>query len=1278
MNSRKPFNYLIVTILLIVVTSLLSNAISAQYYWVGGSGNWSDYATHWATSSGGTTFHTTAPTSNDDVIFDANSFTQTGQVVIVDATQANCRTMDWTGVLHNPGFESLSASTILNIFGSFILSPDMTCTLRYVEFEGGTTGNNIRTYGTDLGAFAIIRFMGTGSWNFLDVLNVYSIQFLSGTIHTNNNTLNVTSMMQISGTSAKEFNAGSSILIVGSWNMSATNTTLNMGTSTIIANGFYGDGSSAGPFTYYNVELNQGGLLNDNCTINKLTLGNGGYEGSAIVVESGATIQFSELLINSSLNAPLNIRSSEVGSEAYFSKSSGAVTGDFVILQDIHAIGGATFTLNSSFDMGNNTGWTINAIVPEDFYWVGNTGNWSDFSTHWATSSGGSTFHNRVPSQFDHVYFDANSFTLTGQTVTVDSIFSCASIDFTGAGNNPVFYAAYGDVFSVYGSVNFIENMSGSIYNIIYTGENAVNTIMMGGVYAQNSSFSGSSEWTLLGDLSTANLGFSESCTFNTNGYDVSVYFTFSQNRENVNLNFGSSTISAKDFILGNSSFDFDAGTSTIHVTRNFDGGGYSFYKLVMEEEASVVDQNTFEFLEILPGTTASFEAGSTQTVNQSLVLSGTSGSPINISSNSSGSQATISMAGGTVNGNWLILQDMNASGGATFNAMESVDNGNNTGWNIYAPVAKDFYWVGGSGNWSDFSTHWATSSGGSTFHVRVPGSLDNVFFDTNSFNGSGQQVIIDSDEITFHSMSWEGATDHPALAGNNKAMNIYGSLTLIENMDISVTNYNFFSAGSETITAGKSSNPGTSSYIYFLGGGEWALQDSLTTREIHLENGTFKTNGNWMHIDFAFYFTGDETKVLDLGTSSIFTRTMQWWNSGDNLTFNGANSKISFSSEFTPVSDFPTNVHVNLGDLYVVRGRYQDVASINSTIVVDTLLIEAGKTLKILGFKTVTSKQFIAVGTEEEHISLSCVNEGVKAEIIQTSGTVDGYYLELKDITASGGAAFNAYNSLDLGNVSGWTFYKASQAITFPAIPDKEATDDPFTISATASSGLPVSFEILSGPATIDGATITLTGEAGVVQVQASQEGNEDYLPAPSVKQSFSVGYISQTITFEDIPDKYTTDEAFTISVSSTSGLDVTVEILSGPATISGNLVTLTGETGTVRIQASQEGNDTYSPAEPVIQSFEVALANGVPDAWIIQVSTWPNPAMDKLFVDAPSPTEEMRYEIIDTRGRVIKAAVLTNNCIEVSSLMNGIYILKLSAGETIFYNSFIKTDKP
>jgi hypothetical protein len=80
------------------------------------------------------------------------------------------------------------------------------------------------------------------------------------------------------------------------------------------------------------------------------------------------------------------------------------------------------------------------------------------------------------------------------------------------------------------------------------------------------------------------------------------------------------------------------------------------------------------------------------------------------------------------------------------------------------------------------------------------------------------------------------------------------------------------------------------------------------------------------------------------------------------------------------------------------------------------------------------------------------------------------------------------------------------AQTIDFLPIADKTIVDSIFVISATASSGLPVSFTILEGPATLKGDTVLLTGTTGKVIIRAMQEGNEDYLAAPTVEQVFLV----------------------------------------------------------------------------------------------------------------------------------------------------------------------------
>jgi hypothetical protein len=167
----------------------------------------------------------------------------------------------------------------------------------------------------------------------------------------------------------------------------------------------------------------------------------------------------------------------------------------------------------------------------------------------------------------------------------------------------------------------------------------------------------------------------------------------------------------------------------------------------------------------------------------------------------------------------------------------------------------------------------------------------------------------------------------------------------------------------------------------------------------------------------------------------------------------------------------------------------------------------------------------------------------------------------------------------------------KANQTITFNPLSNKTFGDALFNVSATSSSGLPVSFSIVSGPATISGNTITITG-VGTVVVRATQAGNNNYNAAPAVDRSFVVSKANQTISFGSLSSKTFGNAPFALSATASSGLPVSFQILSGPATISGNTITITG-VGTVTVRATQAGNSNYNAAASVDQAFNVASAN-------------------------------------------------------------------------------------
>ena len=81
----------------------------------------------------------------------------------------------------------------------------------------------------------------------------------------------------------------------------------------------------------------------------------------------------------------------------------------------------------------------------------------------------------------------------------------------------------------------------------------------------------------------------------------------------------------------------------------------------------------------------------------------------------------------------------------------------------------------------------------------------------------------------------------------------------------------------------------------------------------------------------------------------------------------------------------------------------------------------------------------------------------------------------------------------------------KAAQTITFSPPGDHPNGAPAFPLAATASSGLPVAFSVLSGPATVTGNSVQLTGP-GTVTVQATQPGDALTLAAPAMIQTFNV----------------------------------------------------------------------------------------------------------------------------------------------------------------------------
>lgn len=73
--------------------------------------------------------------------------------------------------------------------------------------------------------------------------------------------------------------------------------------------------------------------------------------------------------------------------------------------------------------------------------------------------------------------------------------------------------------------------------------------------------------------------------------------------------------------------------------------------------------------------------------------------------------------------------------------------------------------------------------------------------------------------------------------------------------------------------------------------------------------------------------------------------------------------------------------------------------------------------------------------------------------------------------------------------------------------VSSKKSSSPPFAVvPPTASSGLPVTLTVKSGPATISGNNIVTIIGVGTVVLAANQAGNNNFLPAPEITTSFKV----------------------------------------------------------------------------------------------------------------------------------------------------------------------------
>jgi hypothetical protein len=149
--------------------------------------------------------------------------------------------------------------------------------------------------------------------------------------------------------------------------------------------------------------------------------------------------------------------------------------------------------------------------------------------------------------------------------------------------------------------------------------------------------------------------------------------------------------------------------------------------------------------------------------------------------------------------------------------------------------------------------------------------------------------------------------------------------------------------------------------------------------------------------------------------------------------------------------------------------------------------------------------------GTSLGTIALAKTDGGAEASLEVSTLAVETH--EIIATYSSDSYSLASHSATLTGTVTSTTG-KTAQTISFAGPGVQVYGAAPIHLSATATSGLAVTFTLVSGPATLSaGGVLTITG-VGTVVVEASQAGNATFDAAATVTQSFAINRATLTVT--------------------------------------------------------------------------------------------------------------------------------------------------------------------
>jgi len=994
----------------------------ATLYWgpSGGTstGTWDETTTtNWFTNLARTTPAGAAPTSADDVVFDASSDNGAPFTVTLSGLPV-CRDITISGL--DQTMTLAGTPTRLDIYGS-LLWPATNLARTFaapIYFKATTTGKTITTNGVNITTSSNVIFDGVGGeWTLGSALSFgtptsqgATIDVVNGTFKTGN--YNITAgVLSSNYSSTRGIYLGSSTVslrFTTALNFTtSTNLTFDAGTSTIdltqASFNFYGGGQTFYILSLSGTTANSSGLITGTNTFTTLTITTPATAIRRIAFGNNQTV--TGTLTAGAANTAIRrvcLRSDTVGTQRTLTVATLAALAD-VDFQDINAAGAsAPWSGTRIGDCGGNTGITVTAA--SDKYWYSATGaggNWS--AAQWETTSGGtSPSVNNFPLPQDTVKFQNTGLT-TGNTLTIDAAWNLPAIDGTSR-TNAMTLASGAQTPTIFGDLTIV-----SVMTITGTGswkfsKQGTQNITTNGVSVTwpVAVENGTGSFKLLDNLTVSNTG-----TQTTGGIDLN-------NKTFACTTFTSGTTSTRSLAFGTTGqFSITGNNAIVWTTTAHTGFSYTgTSKIVLTYSGStgtrilrpgVATQGATE------STALNFQiSAGTDTVS----LTGNSGTNVLRSVDSTGFSGTISATGVAI-----YYGDLTLSATTT-----------------WAPTTGTLFFAATSGTQNITTNGVAIDA---PILVNTPGATVKLI-DALTIGSTRTFTLtagtLDLNDKTLTCAIWESSFSNTRAIsfGTTGQISVEGSNALVFSFQVH-TGFSF--TGTSKIVLTYSGNTGTRTLRPGLtanGAGE------TTAMNLYVSAGTdtVSLGGNTGNNVYRSIDTTGFSGSLSLG-NTIYC----YGNFTIASTTTYAASAAGFNFRATSGTQVFTTNGVTINSPVTVACPGATVEAQDAITLGAYTFSQTAGTLKLKAGTTNTANAWSFAGTVSTPIVLESTLGGTRATISQASGTVNSNYLTVKDIAVTGGATFNAFtgsgsstsaNNVNNGNNLGWYFIPPGATFAF------------------------------------------------------------------------------------------------------------------------------------------------------------------------------------------------------------------------------------------------------